>query len=84
MKAAQRIYEMMQQDLSKFDDWINGELTQKFIHSGNRKVRVDPQEVPYYHYNNKDSLMTKLRSEGFCVEYKCEDRPCASPYFEIV
>ena len=61
------------------DKWIEHILFDRMQKSSNMKVSMDTKVVPY----NQASFMREMRNLGYSVEYKCDDRPCASPYYEI-
>lgn len=86
MNAAQRIGQQLDLmnsfQVEVIRKWINTELSQKFIITGLRRVQVSQNDKAIKGYS-KSIIMAVLRAEGFLVEHKCDDRPCAIPYFEI-
>ncbi len=82
MKQAQKISQLMKQDLTKLTPWIEGELTQKFLQSGAPSINVMATEDELLPFSST-FIMTVLRAEGFDVKYVCQDRPCTPPYYAI-
>ena len=84
MSQAQRIAKLMKEDLHKLTPWIEGELTNKFLQSGNKRVCILSNDTTLESYGfKKDHIITALKLAGFHVEYECPDRPCAMPMYVI-
>lgn len=64
------------------DEWIKTELFTRFCRSGTGKVNVDTLYIRNCGWGC-DEFEFAMRSRLYIIEYKCEDRPCASPYYII-
>lgn len=86
MNKAQEIYAIVgsvQTDQVKMlHKWIDEHLLPKFINSAGREVNIMYESLPSIGLEHKD-FMALLGAEGFSVEYKCKDQPCAFPYYTI-
>lgn len=84
MNQAQKIAEMLKQDLHKLDDWITGDLTARFLRDQTTTLNImyDTPELKSSGLKT-ESIEQALRMHGFHVDFDCPDRPCATPYYKI-
>lgn len=65
------------------DQWLRDVLTVKFVKAnaiiGTNKISIDAREVKW----GQNAFKCAMIMRGFAVVHICEDRPCATPRYEI-
>jgi phenylalanyl-tRNA synthetase beta subunit len=72
--------------INGFSDFIRDVVAEKFINQMSTTIRIDHNTVNSYFGArvNAARVIRSLYNAGFVATYKCDDRPCAEPYFEII
>lgn len=64
------------------DEWINSYLFKRFCETSRDVVAVNSSDFVQFGWKNSH-FEAAMEARGYIVDYKCDDRPCTSPYFEI-
>lgn len=67
------------QKLVDLDKWIAEDLQPAFLKSWGKQVSVATSQIKW----NSEQFVKEMRERGFGIEYKCDDRPCGSSWYEI-
>lgn len=85
MFTAQDMQKAMKDSLTcdGLDTWLREDLSIRFVKanaaSTTRSLQVDTRDVKW----GRNAFINAMALRGFTVAYRCEDRPCSSPYYEI-
>lgn len=84
MFTAQQVYQAAtsKQVIEGLDKWIEDYLVGRFTERGLEPVGVNYKTVAGKGWL-KEGFMRAMELRGFKVDYKCDDRPCSDPYYEI-
>jgi hypothetical protein len=69
-----------------FGDFIRDVVAERFIRSSGSMIRVYRSDIIRHLNNDIDAgrITRAFYGAGFVATYRCDDRPCAEPYFEVV
>lgn len=61
------------------EDWLKDKLLPRMRNSANLSVNVDSSSIKW----SNGAFMRDMQNLGYAIESKCDDRPCALPYYKI-
>lgn len=78
---AHEMYTLIQetQACEGLEEWLKDHLLPRMRTSSDMRVRIDSKRVPW----DRVSFIRDMEKLGYVMDYDCEDRPCAEPYYTI-
>lgn len=64
------------------DEWIQTDLLHAICESTTGVAVIDSSKIHSKGWS-QSRFITSMQSRGFHVEFNCDDRPCALPYYVI-